>query len=87
MLVYFSFFTVVGGSADGSDSELLLRNDAIPCNSSPPPAPLPPHHRQSESPPPAVNTPVSPAPPATNEEQTNSNPTRQLSFEVNILQF
>lgn len=74
-------FSVVGGSADGSDSELLLRNDAIPCNSSPPPAPLPPHHRQSESPPPAVNTPVSPAPPATNEEQTNSNPTRQLSFE------
>ncbi|XP_051167125.1 protein naked cuticle homolog isoform X2 [Leptopilina boulardi] len=76
-------FSVVGGSADGSDSELLLRNDAIPCNSSPPPPPSASssHLRQSESPPPAVNTPVSPTPPATNEEQTNSNPTRQLSFE------
>ncbi|XP_033228731.1 protein naked cuticle homolog isoform X2 [Belonocnema kinseyi] len=71
-------FSVVGGSADGSDSELLLRNDATPCNSSPPP---PPHLVQPESPPPAVNTPVSPTPPATNEEQSNSNPTRQLSFE------
>ncbi|XP_051167129.1 bromodomain-containing protein DDB_G0280777 isoform X3 [Leptopilina boulardi] len=83
---YFSFWNfrkVVGGSADGSDSELLLRNDAIPCNSSPPPPPSASssHLRQSESPPPAVNTPVSPTPPATNEEQTNSNPTRQLSFE------
>ncbi|XP_033228732.1 uncharacterized protein LOC117180369 isoform X3 [Belonocnema kinseyi] len=78
---YFSFWNfrkVVGGSADGSDSELLLRNDATPCNSSPPP---PPHLVQPESPPPAVNTPVSPTPPATNEEQSNSNPTRQLSFE------
>ncbi|XP_024935464.1 protein naked cuticle homolog 2 isoform X2 [Cephus cinctus] len=71
-------FSVVGGGAEGSDAEELLASVATPCNSSPPPPP--PLLTPPESPV-TLNTPNSPTPPAANDEQANSNATRQLSFE------
>lgn len=66
-------FSVVGGGAEASDSEELLASAASPCNSSPPPVSL-----LADSP--TVIPSGSPTSP--NDEQTKSNPTRQLSFEV-----
>ncbi|XP_043274595.1 protein naked cuticle homolog isoform X2 [Venturia canescens] len=81
-------FSVVGGTADGSDSEELLACVAPPCNSSP----LPPRILITPEPilqnggnPIQTGTSTTTTPQTANDETNNSNnvgnPTRQLSFE------